>query len=96
MDENIAKCGRPLESFDDTFRTAMSFLSNPHKIWSSGKLEHQRMVLKLAFTEKLPYCKNNGFRTAETALPLKVLMGNHDLKSKMVGLDGLEPSTDPL
>ncbi|WP_258195682.1 hypothetical protein [Nitrosomonas ureae] len=26
IDEKIAKCGRPLQSFDETFRTAFSFL----------------------------------------------------------------------
>ena len=29
LDENIAKCGRPLQSFDETFQTAMKFLENP-------------------------------------------------------------------
>lgn len=29
LDEKIAKCGRPLHSFDETFRTAFTFLSNP-------------------------------------------------------------------
>ncbi len=92
LDENIAKCGRPLQSFDDTFRTAFSFLSNPQKLWASGRLEHQRMVLKLVFTDKLDYDRNEGFRTAPTALPLSLLAHMSDPKSEMVEGAGFEPA----
>ncbi len=92
LDENIAKCGRPLASFDETFRTALTFLSNPQKLWQSNKLEHQRMVLKLAFTQKLPYDKKHGFRTTAKAQPFAVLEQICGGESKMVGPAGLEPA----
>ena len=57
LDENITKFGRPLQSFEETFRTAWAFLSNPQKIWRSNYLENKRTVLKLAFSEKLACCK---------------------------------------
>jgi len=32
MNEKNRNCGRPLQSFDDSFRTAFDFLGNPHKL----------------------------------------------------------------
>ncbi len=96
LDEKIAKCGRPLASFDETFRTALTFLSNPQKLWASDRLEHKRIVLKLAFSEPIQYSKNSGFRTAEKALPFTLLEGFSTSESKMVGLVGLEPTTKGL
>jgi len=84
LDENIAKCGRPLQSFDETFRTAFSFLSNPQKLWASDRLEHRRTVLKLAFSDQLQYCKNEGFRTPAKSLPFSLLQGNGVGKYEMV------------
>ena len=51
LDEKIAKCGRPLQSFDEAYRAAFSFLSNPHKLCASNRVEHKRAVLKLAFAD---------------------------------------------
>jgi len=84
LDENIAKCGRPLQSFDETFRTAFSFLSNPQKLWASDKLEHRRAVLKLAFSDQLQYCKKEGFRTPAMSLPFSLLEGSDRGEYEMV------------
>lgn len=92
FDEKIAKCGRPLQSFDETFRTAFSFLSNPHKLWVSDRLEHRRAVLKLAFSERLQYCRNEGFRTPEKSLPFSLLEQNQGDKKEMVPGAGIEPA----
>ncbi|WP_256207860.1 recombinase zinc beta ribbon domain-containing protein [Nitrosomonas sp. Nm166] len=92
-DEKIAQCGRPLQSFDETFRTAFSFLSNPHKLWVSDRLEHKRAVLKLAFSERLRYCRNEGFRTPEKSLPFSLLEQNYRGSNEMVLLRGVEPPT---
>ncbi len=73
LQEKIQNCGRPLADFDETFRTAMEFLSNPHRLWTSDNLEDKRLVYRLVFSEKLPYQRNEGFRTARTALPVTVL-----------------------
>ena len=92
LDEKIAKCGRPLASFDETFRTALSFLSNPQKLWTSDRLEYKRIVLKLAFSEPIQYCKNEGYRTPEKSLPFSLLEGVNTHKSKMVPGAGIEPA----
>ena len=92
MSENIQNCGRPLRSFDETYRTAFEFLGNPYKIWSSDRIEDKRMVIRLAFSEKLPYDRNEGFRTAQTSLPFRVLEGFKEGNSDMVPEAGLEPA----
>jgi hypothetical protein len=51
LNEKIRKCSIALPDFDETFRTAFSFLSNPHKIRCSDRLKDKRTVLKLAFAE---------------------------------------------
>jgi site-specific DNA recombinase len=91
LDENIAKCGRPLQSFEETFQTAFSFFSNPYKLWVSDRLEHKRAVLKLTFSEQLHYCKKEGFRTPEKALPFTLLEQNSITNSGMVPGGGIEP-----
>ena len=91
--EKASKTHQPLQSFDDTLRTAMQFWSNPQKLWASGKLEHRRTLLKLMFEHRLQYIRNQGLRTAKTTLPFKVLgdmqMGNF----RMVPGGGFEPPT---
>lgn len=93
MNENIRNCGRPLRSFDESYRTAFEFLGNPHKLWSSDRIEDKRTVLRLAFSEKLPYYRNEGFRTAQTSLPFRVLEGFEGGQSEMVRPTGIEPVT---
>ena len=98
LDEKIKHCGRPLPEFDSTFRTALSFLSNPHKLWLSDELIHKRTVLKLVFTEKLAYDLKEGFRTTENAAIaqpfrlLEQLKAGHDCHYGMVPGAGLEPA----
>jgi site-specific DNA recombinase len=92
LDEKIVQCGRPLAPFDETFRTAFSFLSNPQKIWAKGNLEHKRAVIKLTFTNKLAYDKKTGFRTAETSLPVRLLQELSLGRTEMVEGVGFEPT----
>ena len=91
--DKIAMCGRPVADFDETFRTAMEFLANPQKLWASGQLLNQRAAVKLTFPRHLRYVRNQGFRTAETSLPFKVLAGVSSGKKDMVGDTGIEPVT---
>lgn len=91
--EKIAACGRPMASFCETYRTAFDFLANPHELWRSPNIEDRRAVLKLVFAEKLPYHRNEGYRTAETTLPFKVLRDFRNVKSGMVEPRGVEPLT---
>ncbi len=84
LSEKIKNCGRPLTRFKDTYRTAFAFLSNPQKLWASDRIEDRRLVLRLTFSGKLPYMRNEGYRTAETTLPFKVLAGISSNKYDLV------------
>ncbi len=83
MQEKIAKCGTPLKDFDESFRTAMEFLSNPHELWASGDMANRHAVMKLTFADRLAYVRGEGFRTPETTLPFKALSGFHGGENKM-------------
>lgn len=89
--EKIERKERPEKSFDETFRTALNFVKNPQKLWVSGGIESQRIVLKLAFEERLKYSRNEGFRTAVTSCPFRLLSGYPQPHSLMVPQKGLEP-----
>ena len=92
LSEKIAKCGRALPDFDETFRTALSFLASPCNLWHSEHLEDKRTLLKLVFADKLPYDRNQGFRTANYTLPFKALGDLKHGKCKMAEREGFEPS----
>ena len=83
---------RPVERFEDVYRTACAFLANPCKIWDSGVFELQRLVLKLVFPGRLSYCRNTGYRTAPIAEPLRLLGSFSDSGSGLVRAAGLEPA----
>ncbi|MEN0040200.1 MAG: hypothetical protein AAF764_02575 [Pseudomonadota bacterium] len=73
--EKIANSGQPRHGFDELFELALRFLANPWNIWTSGDLTMRRMVLKLAFTGRLPYCRETGFSNPKKAFTFKVLGG---------------------
>ena len=75
LKEKIAKCGTPLDTYDDSFRTAMGFLANPWNLWKSDRMEDKRTVLKLAFEGNLIYCRKEGLRNPELSMPFKALDG---------------------
>ncbi len=90
--EQLEKCGRPVRTFDSTFRTTRRFLANPCSLWDSGRLEYRRAVLRLAFPNRLYYTRNEGLRTPEIAFPFRVLQGNFSRKEVMAESEGFEPS----
>ena len=73
LSENLSQSDKPSGGFKEIYRTAFQFLANPWNLWASGKLEDKRAVLKLVFAERLPYYRNEGYRTAKTSLLFKVL-----------------------
>jgi site-specific DNA recombinase len=89
----IAASQQPIASFEETFRTAISFLASPCNLWASEHLEERRLVLRLAFASELPYLRNEGFRTAEMSLPFRVLAAISPAKSGLVEPSGIEPLT---
>lgn len=91
--ERVASCGRPLKSFDETFRTACTFLANPCELWFSDRIEDKRAVLKLTFAERLAYVRGIGFRTAATSSPFSFFSRLKGGEEGMVPGVGLEPTT---
>ena len=89
--ERVASCGRPVADFDTKFRTAMEYLGNPQKLWVSDRFEDKRAVLKLTFADRLTYARGQGFRTAVTSSPFKLLSDMKDGDLEMVPRRGLEP-----
>lgn len=81
----------PPATFAETFRTAMSFLAQPWKLWDSNDLSDKRLVLRLVFSGKLSYARNEGFRTAEKSLPFKTLEAISQTNSGLVEALGFEP-----
>jgi hypothetical protein len=71
--DRIASCGKPKVSFDETYRTAVSFLRNPWKLWYSERTEDRRVLLRLVFAERLVYARGAGYRTAKISTPFKLL-----------------------
>lgn len=90
--EKSGQSMRPMRSFDAALRTALEFISNPHKLWDSGRLCDRRAVLKLAFPGGFKYHRNTGLRTTETPLPFKVLGEFMSKKIQMAEKAGFEPA----
>ncbi len=93
LSEKIANSGADLPCFDSTFRTALEFLKNPHKLWLSDKLADKRTVLKLVFAEGVSYDRKEGLRTAPIAQPIRAMGDIWGSKKCMAHPAGFEPAT---
>ncbi|MEO1537896.1 MAG: recombinase family protein [Pseudomonadota bacterium] len=91
--EKIAKSGKPRHTFEESFEHAMAFLANPWSIWENADLAMKKTVLRLAFVEPLPYCRNQGLRTPNLALPFKALGDICSQQCEMARWGGFEPPT---
>ena len=91
-DEKLAQIDKPAHSFETMFEHACTFLENPWKLWASGNLVWKRIVLRLAFAERIPYDRNQGFRTPKLSLPFKMLAQLKKEKNQMVRAVGVEPT----
>ena len=94
--EKLQKSMRPAASKRDVLELSMKFLSNPYKLWDSGDVILQKIVLRLAFSERLEYKRNEGYRTPKTTLPFKVLASFFTEREGMVLQERIELSTSPL
>lgn len=90
--EKSGATAKPARPFEHMFELAASFLASPWKFWESGAFDLQRLVLKLAFSDRLPYCRKSGFRTPDLSLPFKALTGEFALKCSMAEAVGFEPT----
>lgn len=78
LTENLAIQVEPQGSFEEKLEPVLTFLSNPWKLWETGgpsQIFLRRTVLKLAFTDRIQYCRIEGARTPKIALPFMVLGG---------------------
>ena len=91
-----SKALEPQKPFDEIAKQALSFVANPWVLWEKGSYHHKRLLLRMAFTDKLHYSRDEGFLdhlNSKIALPFKALSELCDPKLKMVGPEGLEPPT---
>ncbi|MEM7526888.1 MAG: recombinase family protein [Pseudomonadota bacterium] len=93
LTDKQARASQPTTSLEAISRTALDFLLNHWKLWASGNFDHQRTVIRLAFTGPLPYCRETGYRTANLATPFRHISARSDGCERMVGGTGLEPVT---
>ncbi len=84
LQEKQLKKAKPARDFNATLELSLHFLANPWKLWESGNITLRRMVLKLAFTDRLAYCRKTGARTPEFSMPFKALTAH----SGMYGTNG--------
>ena len=73
--EQLANQAEPKGTLEDQLEPALTFLANPWKLWQTGNIALRRTVLKLAFAERIEYCRKHGPRTPKIALPFKALTG---------------------
>jgi site-specific DNA recombinase len=91
LSEKRASIGQRKGTFEDLFELAMRFLSSPSKIWKTGNFAHKKLVLRLTLADHLCYCPDEGFRTAKTTLPFKLLEAFRGDESRMAHPRGFEP-----
>ena len=89
--EKLSNSSTQRGKFEDFIELSLKFLSSPWKIWESGNMTLRRTVLRLVFTERLAYCRNEGYRTPKTTLPFKALAEIQQGKGELVRAGGLEP-----
>lgn len=89
--EKLSGLKNPKMNFETALSAVFEFIKNPHDKWVNGDLATKRLLLKVVFESKIRYSKENGFETANLALPLRVF--GHFAVSKYVGVEmgGVEP-----
>jgi site-specific DNA recombinase len=75
LEEKRAGGGEKRGTFEELFELAMTFFASPSKLWHSGKLEWQKLVLQMTFSQNLAYAADGTFRTPITTMPFSMLDG---------------------
>lgn len=71
--DKAANSAQSRGSFEENIEPALTFLANPWKLWELGHVTLRRTVLKLAFADRIRYCRNTGPRNPKIALPFKAI-----------------------
>jgi hypothetical protein len=82
--EKMANCGTVSKDYDQTFRTALTFLASPWNLWENGNLQERRTVLNLTLSDPIQYDWEKGFRTPQISFPFKALEGFSGPEGKVV------------
>ncbi len=90
--EKQARCGTVARDYEETFRTAFEFFSNPCYLWENGTLEDKRIVLQLTLNGHLEYDWNQGVRTTEISFPFRALEDFSGSEKEMAERVGFEPT----
>lgn len=93
LKENVEKRGFSVynQKFGTILDGIFKRLENPYKIWLSEDLEEKQQLLRVVFESPLRYDIENGFGTAEYALPLRVFEHYCEPESCYVEMGGIEP-----
>ncbi|MEM7692602.1 MAG: recombinase family protein, partial [Pseudomonadota bacterium] len=75
ISERLQSAVKPKTTYTESVRTALEFLLNPIKPYTSGTSAQRRTVLKLAFGSPLSYSRDTGLRTAQPSMPFQLLQG---------------------
>ena len=94
--EKMKDEGKSKHTFEELFELALEFLSNPWKIWASGNITLRRIVLRLAFIERVQYCRERGCLNPKKSLPFNMLEVDNMQKEEMVLQERIELSTSSL
>ena len=78
-------------NFETAVSTVMEPIKNPYDYWQNGDLEKRRLLLKMVFSQKVPYSKISGFETANLWLPIKVFERFSSSKCHQVEMLALKP-----
>ena len=76
--QEITEMAKPKGSFEEKLETVLTFLANPFKIWASGNIMLHKLILKLAFADRIQYDRFEGARTPEIVFLFKALRGITD------------------
>ena len=91
LKEKAAQNAQPLETFEHLFGLSFLFLSKPYVQWKTEDFNLRRIVLRLGFSELLPYDREEGFLNTKLSFPFKALTDFCGHGNKMVRVGGLEP-----
>ncbi len=92
IEEKRQTTRQPGSTFEETFKLVFDFLANPARLWRSGRYDLRKLVLRLAFTDRLAWSPDGGFQTPHMTLPFKMLGDANMRENTMAERMGFEPT----
>ena len=85
LDETATYTGTLRGDVGTAFRQLRPLLRSPYESWISADVSRRRTITRLVFPSGLPYVRRRGFRTADSALPYRVLREVQQAEQSLVG-----------